>query len=361
MAQLYAAAAGYALSRLKNRSKGKSREQQYADLGGTEGNVPLDPNTFMPRRLPDGSIAPSVQHMVNQATYGYNRAQRDAASQVLVNQMLASSSRRPGSAASGMLGAAGQLSQTHLASQVNPPDVLYYARQDAMKQSRQDARQAAYIKAGVALVGAAATAATGGAAAPLAAGLIAGSYLAGGQGSNSEMTGGPGPETAPGGGQFAPQGPGAGGGEVSGEIPQGQGMEARMAPGGGGHGTPAGGTVGPKATGPGQGAPSTPGGGSGGGAGPSSGGGPPGGGPQIGPDMGIQVSAIDPIMDASQSLGVPSHRVLAAVLEAEPELADSNHIDRALYRLHLIQMHDLPEQYGDPDYVESSYAGAFGA
>jgi hypothetical protein len=323
--------------------RGAGDEDLYGRLGGSydprtgSGQVPLDPKTFLPRRLPDGRIAWDVQHQVNQATLAYNRAQRDAAQDSIVNAMLAGSQARPGSRTQAYMGAAQGLANVHMQSQIEPWDVQYWGYQDDLRKQRSAARKSGYLKAGVA-IGAAALAAipTGGASLamlPAIAGMSQAQADVEGQAAGGRYTGPSAPSGAPGvgtpagpaGGPMAPTpGPGA---PEAGQLQAGV-QEAGQPPSGGPEGPP-GGPEGPP-DGAAEEAVSM---------GMPTG---PGGMPGVNAYGEGLTKAEAVVSDVAAALGTTPAQVIAAAVEADPTLVSDSTIDGFLYRVQRLRQSDQP-------------------
>lgn len=330
---------------------GKGRAgRPYEKLGGSydprtgSGQVPLDPQTFMPRRLPDGSIAWDVQHQVNAATAGYNRAQRDAAQNAVINSLLAGTQARPGSRTQAAMGAAQGLANVHLQSQIEPENVMYWGYQDELRKRRKEARKSSYIQAGATILGALAAAPfTGGASLAMGLPMAAAGMTQPQLDIESQDAGGrymgPTPQTQ-GPGLGTPGGPAGGPTSPMGEsAPTGQaGFQGKAPP-------PPG--VAPGAGGP-EGAPE---------------GGPTGmgGGPEAGAAgmvAGMGVGAMNAygegltkseavVADIAQGLGVPPSAVVQAAVEADPTLLTDNTIDGFLYRVQRLRQGDRAPRYDE--------------
>ena len=334
-------------------------EYLWSRLGenADESSVPLD-SGFHTRILPDGSIAPGVQHLVNAAVGRYNRSQRDAAANTLRNALKTMQTYTRGGAAAAQSGNYQALAQTHLQSQIDPPDHLYWARQDELMERRHAARNAAYTQAAVSIVGAVAGGGVGG-----AVGGIAGAGLAATRGAPTEGN----VTTGPDGSQRVRSGHQGGGVQMGAPNqlappaqlgqPGGPLTPTEQAPGPGGPEGPTGPGPGPTGPGPGPIGPGP-------GPGPEGPGGPAAAGIPGMPGMGMPAmnaygegltkqEAL--VSDIAASLGTTPAQALAAIYEADPTLDMDSVLDGFLFRLQRLRQTDQAEQFDEPDQDDVVY------
>lgn len=180
--------------------------QQRSEVYDAQGNLILDDQGYTPT-LPGKEVAVQAQYGSEKFIAGRNAGLRRDALASLRGGLGNLQSYRPGGAAALASPFYSQQADVLMNSQQDVPDLLHDVRADAQAKADRARRIGQAIQVGATVIGAAATIATGGVAAPLAGALIAGASAYGQSQQqvdvNSDMpgvptaVGGPGPYTPP--------------------------------------------------------------------------------------------------------------------------------------------------------------------